>query len=478
MQVLFAAVFLLVAACAARPPPAVPTIHVRAGAPAPRDGSDAHPFATIGDALATLPLGGAVLVAAGVYRERVQLRGPVALVGAGAGRTRLVAPDDALAGPVVLLDGEGAILRDLTVTGGEVGILVRGAGHAIVDVSLWRQRGEGLRAEGAELKLTESEVVGTGDGRTGRGVHAIDSRLEARSLVFRDAGRRQLHVEGGTAVVSDVDFARAGLTALSVTANGHLEAHRVRIEGAGGAAIYAARSTLLVDNSAIRDCEYGITAAVGSSVVLSDNEIASYRQAAISLVGTTGLVLRNAIYGGGETGGIAIVSSHGDLELRDNQLRSPGPVGVTMYGSTVRIVGNRISGARTDSQGEFGAGIFAQQSDVQLLGNVLTGNAGPGIALHLSTGRIVENESVENGGDGLVVMDGSTAEVSGNRLDRNLASGLALDGTFDGRVRHNQLVGNAAFGAVVRCGSLGDALASENAFGGNRRGITRCTTKD
>ncbi len=468
------AALVLVAACAPGGPHDVPKIHVGAGATGNlADGSAAHPYATIARALAAAPMGAAILVGPGEYRERVIVRGPLALVGAGPARTRILAPDEADAA-LVTVDGDGAIVKDLAVAGGATGILVRGKGHLIANVSLWRQRDEGLRAENAELEFTDSEIVGTGfGGRAGRGAHFLYGSLRAQGLVLRNAGRRSLHVEGGTALVERCDIAGAGLTGLSVTALGRLEARDISVHGSGGAAIYAARARLLLLRSALADNEYGVTGAKASIVDLEDNQIGGYRQAGISLVGAQGLVARNAIYGGGETAGIAIVSSRGGRELRDNSLRTPGIFGLQIYGSEVRVVHNRVSGAIADKQGDFGAGVFAQQSDVDIERNVFTGNAGPGIALHLSRGRIRDNDADQNGGDGLVLADGSRADVTDNQLDRNRASGLAIDTSFAGSVRRNELRENGAFGAVLGCDGADEVLAG-NALFGNKRGGSRC----
>src|ERR1700759_2670478 len=54
------------------------------------DGSAALPFASLRAAIAKAPAGAIVHVGEGEFREQLELRRPVSLVGQGAGKTRLV----------------------------------------------------------------------------------------------------------------------------------------------------------------------------------------------------------------------------------------------------------------------------------------------------------------------------------------------------------------------------------------------------
>src|SRR6267378_918563 len=64
----------------------------------PPDGSAARPFPSLGAALAGAPDGALLRIGEGIYRETLLITRSVVLLGRGAGRTRIVAPDAATAG--------------------------------------------------------------------------------------------------------------------------------------------------------------------------------------------------------------------------------------------------------------------------------------------------------------------------------------------------------------------------------------------
>ncbi|HID10800.1 MAG TPA: T9SS type A sorting domain-containing protein [Candidatus Latescibacteria bacterium] len=92
-------------------------IYVDQNAVGEGDGSWARPFGTIGEGLAAADRGDTVLVAAGVYRERIRMKSGVTLKGSGALTTRIEMKNDPRENlPAISLDK----VSDCTITGFEL----------------------------------------------------------------------------------------------------------------------------------------------------------------------------------------------------------------------------------------------------------------------------------------------------------------------------------------------------------------------
>lgn len=138
-------------------------------------------FATIGGALLAARPGDRVVVGPGEYRERLEVRRPVALVGRG--WPRLVGPGR---GAVVHVVAEDVELRGFEVTGSgrdmmrsDAGIRVEGA-RATVAGNRVHGNLFGVYLHGSEdARVEDNEITGLGEldvGSRGPGIHLYDSR--------------------------------------------------------------------------------------------------------------------------------------------------------------------------------------------------------------------------------------------------------------------------------------------------------------
>lgn len=151
------------------------------------DGSDASPFTTIADALVVVQSNGQIAVAAGQYIERLSFNIPVRLQGRCA---ELVTIRGAFflgmdRPPVTVSSGgSGTIIRGVTLTGDDAGLVLNGAQSVVVEhvrVADTPNMGVVL-TDGADAVLRRALVTGCSP----MGIQSLDSSLTLETSVVRD----------------------------------------------------------------------------------------------------------------------------------------------------------------------------------------------------------------------------------------------------------------------------------------------------
>jgi hypothetical protein len=97
--------------------PAGPTHYVLATAQPPSDGSMAHPFSTIGDAIAAAGAGDVIAIGTGTYSELVSIASDLTLIGTCVGQTTISPPPTAGRSALEAIGGKITV-QDLHVLGG------------------------------------------------------------------------------------------------------------------------------------------------------------------------------------------------------------------------------------------------------------------------------------------------------------------------------------------------------------------------
>lgn len=365
--------------------------------------------------------------------------------------------------PVVVLRGPGARLEGLAVEGGRQGVAVEGGEHVLAGVALRKQWMAGVRLGAGALTLEDGEVIGTGHGVEGLGVEATGGRLTLRRVLFRYAGRRALELTRTVALLEDLDIAGNRVSGVQVLDDAEVRMVRGRVSGNRGAGLFAAAARVRVEEVWFERNEFGVLAARGARVDLSGGELHDHRVAAYALVNATGSVRRAAIRRGGSEGGISVLQSTAPVVLEDNRLIEPGPHGVHLTRAQVILRHNHVEGARLDSTRGFGDAVYAQESELLLEGNTLSGNRGSGLALQQSTAQLVDNVLSGNGRTGLTAFNRSEARLKGNTVDGNEVGLLVAEGS------RLQLASNRVWAnglAIDACGGRATEWLRSNEVGG------------
>jgi len=419
----------------------------------PPDGSEARPYPSLNDALAAAPAGALVLVDDGTYREAVVIRRPIVLLGRGAGRTRIVAPDGAA--PALEVRGADHVqIHGMSIESGAVCARFSGGTHKLQKVDLRGCSQAGIVGRGAQIELVSGTISDVGGGREGRGIDLDGGGLEARGVVLQAAGRRAVVLNGARGLLEDVVVRGSALSALQATGGADVRVVRGSYEGLGGAALYAGASKLRVEGARVRWGEYGVLGFRGAELAISGGELSDYSVAGVAMVGAHGTVENVTIARGGTDAAISVTRADGKkpVLLVGNRIASPGTMGVHITESAVTARENSITGARLDAEKDMGDAFYAVDSRLVIEQNVMRGNAGSGVAAVRSQLRLRGNGFIENGRAGLLLLDASRGSVTGNNFERNQLAGVELGEQSRATLDQNRFGGNVRLDIDVGCG--------------------------
>jgi hypothetical protein len=453
---------LLLLTCAAlacgRPPTQSPVreasavLFVGAASPGVADGSAAHPYADLQEALDAAPEGALLRVAAGQYRGPLHIDRSVRIIGEGPRRT--VITGNGASGPAVAVRAASVELRGLGIAFGSSCVSFDGGDHRLAQVELRSATQQGLFARRARVRFRGGVIRDIGNEASGRGVDVDRGAIELRAVVFRAAGRRAIVLHGAEASIEDVDVRGSSLSAVQATAGSSVRILRGAFEGLGGAALYAGASQLYVEGAVVDAAEYGVMGFRGADVVVRGGRFSHYRVAGVALVGSHGSISDAQFASGGSEGAISVSFADGEMPilLTGNRIRTPGPIGIHVTESSVTVRGNSITGARRDAQGDLGDAVFAMDSRVIATENVLRGNAGSGIAATRTRALVFRNGFIENRRAGLLLLDRSRGMAGGNLFLRNAQSGVEVGEASSAELDRNRFSGNRRFDVDSGCG--------------------------
>lgn len=270
-------------------------------------------------ALARARPGDVVRLSEGSHRGGISVPAGVRLEGAGAARTRLVAPEglDALtadsdayaaalsleaSGPRCAVRVNGGTLRLAGVRAAGGGCGARIVGGALEGVDLDLEGDVGLIAEGGTATIDGGRLRGA---RAGATVHSgtLTLRNVAITGPSREAG---ISVAGGVASLHGVVIRSPGPAGIAVAAGARVEGTAVVVAGAGeeegipGACVQVRRGSLALSASTLLHCGGAAVEASGGTVRLSAVDAAGGAAGGIVLLdGATAELDGNLLAGNG-----------------------------------------------------------------------------------------------------------------------------------------------------------------------------------
>jgi parallel beta helix pectate lyase-like protein len=153
-------------------------IFVKAGSPG-GDGSQAAPYATISEAVASALAGELIVIARGTYPESISLDKDLTLYGACPSQTSIVGPGpySASSGVIAVAADTQAAVYNLRISGGTNGVRLNGDSSAVLLAGVWihESTGQGISGGGAEMILSGvliTSVFADSSGSKGVGVSA------------------------------------------------------------------------------------------------------------------------------------------------------------------------------------------------------------------------------------------------------------------------------------------------------------------
>jgi len=300
----------------------------------------------LAEALSRARPGDVVRLGPGLHAGSLGRIGALRVVGAGAGATRVVAPEGQdgaivigrveLAGlsleagdahsALKVLDGE-ALLQDVGLSGAAVGLFVDGGRVDGRDVTIGGRLGLLLRS--GEVKLRGGRVGGGGGARAG--VAVLRGRFElSRFAVTGPFSEGAITVSGGTALLEDLVIRDPGPTGIAVTL-GEVIGRDVEISGARELPAQGMRGF----DGILGDC----VQLLRGKVRLASSGLSRCGGAALSASGGE-LRLDGVDAQGGAAGGLVLLDGV-RADLRGNWVTGRGPALVAGSGAQVDATFNR-----------------------------------------------------------------------------------------------------------------------------------------
>ncbi|MBW2733552.1 MAG: right-handed parallel beta-helix repeat-containing protein [Deltaproteobacteria bacterium] len=418
------------------------TYHVDAHAGGAADGSSGAPFLALTDAAEVAVAGDCIVVKAGRY-SALSLAGGVSLLGSGAANVSIVGSSDTPA--LSIKDGQGGWIRGLTLSGEGRGLsLLRVKKIQVEQVVI-----DGVREVGLDIRqstavtLTHVSVRGCRGnvaGEFGVGVVLADGSMADfnRVVVAESAAEGILVAEAGL-TLKDAKILRNGVSGVSIAC--------VVAEGCGDSLISTLEGvelsgnqhvSLLIRGATVRATKLDVThtqqakgtlaRAVevqdGASVEISESWVHHNQGMGILIDRSTGKLQGNRIEENAERG-IWLQSIGQGFELLNNDVLKNQLVGIGMLSSVkVRVMGGQVMSTAEKA--------FLNNADTIVVG------------------------------DGLQILDGSEATVSGVHIGENDRVALLVDASTS-TVRDCTLDGGEA--ALI----VQNALISEQSFVNNQR---------
>jgi parallel beta-helix repeat protein len=454
-------------ACADEKYPAAPAgasdlVYVSAACPAEgADGTEDHPYATLGEAISGAKAGATVLVAAGTYKEQLKITEDLTMLGEV---TKGGMGDDA---SIILQSPQPFAI---TVGGGAHVTL---QGFAVTGAS-----GIGIWAAGGSVNIDSSSVQGTTlDTSSGSSFGYGLLASEDGAIILQDSA-----VTGSA--LGGVLFSGAPMTGATANgASGSITASEISHNQGYGVRLDQASSTVTIQgNTLTANVGFGI-GVFSSGAIILQNKIAGTTLDANGI--GDGIISAANVGANGQP--VAIPSS---MQAKENVITESDRVGVlcAVGAGGIILQDNTISGSA--AKAPFGAGIWLQQTGAvpgnTIVGNTLSANRFVGLGLTGDTGGIILQNNGISGttlgstfvglgqvmiGDGINVFTGASAQITGNTVSQNGRFGLILDAEgIATTIQSNVIEDNDEYGIILQNQPATPPATTGNTFSGNKMG--------
>ena len=274
-------------------------------------------YATIGEALATVPAGSVIEIADGAYQEALIITKPVTLRAMDAGEALLLADDDV---PVITIEDTVSVtIEGLRIRGGEHGIFVTRS----QDISIRDNVVADSRLTGIKVRLGAADIINNTVLQTrapyGIGIHVTNTMAWAASRVL------------GNIVVAN---ARSGIYT-NMTGMIEIADNIVRDNGEHGIAVTEMSHADVFENIVAGNRDSGIHLLDMSLARICDNIVAE----------TVGAGAAHIRRGNG-----IMVDFHSEAVLAGNTVQGSAQHGISLlYGSSAWLHGNHIKGSEAEA---------------------------------------------------------------------------------------------------------------------------------
>ena len=327
-------------------------------------------------------------------------------------------------GPAVrAADAEGVAVRNVSLSGWQIGVTLDGVdGATVSDVRVSGADVVGMSVEGGSWNVTVAGV----DVRDGTGGVRFDG---ASDVEVRDSAFSALT---GTAVRVRGDGTDATVRNVSVSDTSGVG---VRVTGGDGVTV--------VDSDVSDVASHGIAVDDASAVTIEGNRLDGTSGVGIRVRGSPGTRTSDNVVTDTLSGGIQYVDSGHEVRRVDSVERR-WPQLSRMFGAPRGATG----GARGSLAMQYPSSDRPLR-DAVVTNNTVDGGYNHGVLVESTTGIIVSANRLERNDDGVHASNSSDVSVWRNVLRLNLDDGVAFGRVSDGEIRSNNATENGDNGFYV-----------------------------
>jgi hypothetical protein len=263
-------------------------------------------------------------------------------------------------------------------------------------------------ATGVHLVASPGAVLLSGPGADATLELAGDARIEGLAVEVMPGGYG-IRVKAGKVELIKVSL-KAGTSARAAiyVAHGELEARGGSIDG---------------------DVDYGVLTQSARHITLS-NETVHARRVGVAAISSEVVVVENCTLTGPFAEAAITLLGVKAGKLSRNRLTAVKTMGIKILNSSVSLTENRVSGARVDSDGLEGSGLYAQASHLTLIadefGDATDASQGPVVMLLHTTARL-EGVKIRGGLQTLLYLAEDAAVTSTGSELRDSPVGLIVE---------------------------------------------------
>jgi parallel beta-helix repeat protein len=418
---------------------------------------------TIQEAIDRVKTGGTVTVAAGTYKEKVEIYKSITIRGAGADKTVLQAPGADWLALNIATNQPQVTIEGLRVTGGRFGVRAAtgtGGTVALRDMKI-DSNGAGKPDDvgvsfGGQVAATLDRV--TSSGNVGGGIYvAGTAKLTARQCTV-------------------ADNSSVGL-AVSYGASAALEASTISRNGSYGVSVSSTAVAELKDCTVAANTKAGLTVSGSAHLTATNSRITGTKPSSDGGFGT-GIFVRN----------------EGSTTLQNCTVSENVSRGIWLCDSSqATLTDTRVLNTKVDPAGNLGYGVRVEnKSSLSLKKCTISSNASSGIKASHETHVVIDGSTVsENAGQGIFIDGSARAEITNSQVlntKKSLppssccGSGIVGRGESQVTIRSNTISGNAEAGVWIGDNAQVTVTAntiSNNQWGGVQiRGGGRATISD
>ncbi len=449
------------------------TVYVDQSAADGGDGSAAHPFRTVREALEVEQAFETISIGPGDYPvpSPWAIDATVTVTGADGGTTTL--------------DGEETGARIAWTSGAKLTLTTLGfaapfsfdSGELeLADVTVSEVVGPALEAIEATTRFQRVAVNGVmevdGQAGTGDGIVVSGGSLQWSDGSASDVPDRALVLEGATATLTDLTLTSRDRAPLTVSDGAAVTAQGIMIDQVS-LGVFVDEASLELTGATISGATTaGLLASAGSTTIVTDSTFSNCPEGHVALIGAgASLTLeRNRFENAANNACISAAQTDGSVVIRDNQIDGCAGGGITLSHLTgAEITGNEVANITPDPLfEELADGITLYDAEGTVSGNTVHHTDGYGISLIRGQGIIADNVvgPVDGVGISIVELGGARVQVAGNTITQARGAGVmvleAAADLTDNTISETIFLGSEGLGDGIAFGLGADVTATGN----------------